>query len=166
MWKKLDGSTSLPLNSSSNSMSSESVSEMLMGAIRDSSIAKEQLAADPMPELPQDSEHMLHPMLREYVEVVDKCARSASEFIRCASLVSEARDAYEKLRTLRGEIRRVLAADEEKLSALMDQVQKTADTQVPGEPAQSTVERKAPDSSKIATTSVGNGERGRMIKFP
>jgi hypothetical protein len=166
MWKKLDGSASLPLDSSSNSISSESVSEMLMGAIRDSSVAKEQLAPDPRPELPQDSEHMLHPMLREYVEVVDKCARSASEFIRCASLLSEARDAYEKLRTLRGEIQKVLADDEENLIALMDQVQKTADTQMPGERAQSTFQRKAPDSSNITTVSVGNGERGRMIKFP
>lgn len=166
MWKKLEDSGGLPLNSASNSISSESVSEMLMGAIRDSSVAKEQLAPNPRPELPEEWEHMLHPMLREYVEVVDKCARSASEFIRCASLLSEARDSYEKLRALRGEIRRVLAADEEKLIALMDQVQKTADTQVPFERTQFTFERKAPDSSKITTASAGNGERGRMIKFP
>ncbi len=166
MWKKLGSSASIPVDSSPNSISSESVTEMLMDAIRDSSVAKEQLIRHPKDESAQDREQTLHPLLQEYAETVDKCTRSASEFIRCASLLSEARDTYEKLRTLGSEIRRVLASDEEKLSALMDQVQKTADRQLPDESAQSSSERKAPESSKLATISAANGERSKMIKFP
>jgi hypothetical protein len=164
MWKNVDSSASSPLNS--NSMSSESVSEMLMGAIRDSGVSKEQLIPNPKPELAQNQEQIVNPMLREYAEALDKCTRSSNEFIRCASVLSEAREAYEKLRTLSSEIRRVLASDEAKVSALMEQVQKIVDTQILGESAQSASERRPPEPSKLATLSVTNGERSKMIKFP
>lgn len=97
---------------------------------------------------------------------MDKCTRSASEFLRCASVLSEAREAYDRLRTLRGEIQKVLSSDEEKLSSLMEQVHKTADTQLPNGSPQSISERKTPESSKIATISVANGERSKMNRFP
>jgi hypothetical protein len=165
MWKNLDSSASIPLNSHS-SMSSQSVSEILMGAISDSSVAKEQLIRDAKPELAENQEQLLHPMLQEYAEAVDKCTRSANEFVRCASLLSEAREAYEKLRSVSGEIKRVMASDEARLSALMAQVQKTADTQMLGESGQSSSERKNPESSKISSISTANGDRSRMSKFP
>lgn len=165
MGKNLDSSASIPPNSHS-SMSSQSVSEILMGAIRDSNVAKEQFRSDPKPELVENKEQLLHPMLQEYAEALDKCTRSANEFVRCASLLSEARDAYEKLRTLSGEIQRTMASDEARLSALMAQVQKTADTQALGELDQSTAERKGPASSKIASISIADGERSKMSRFP
>ena len=165
MWKNLDGSARIPLNSQSSSMSSDSVSEILMSAIRDSDVAKEQLVTDPKSEVVQNQEPLWQPMLREYAEAVEKCTRSANEFVRCAALLSEAREAYDKLRTVRGEIQRVMASDEAKLSAIMALVQKTADTQMIGESGQST-ERKAPESSKIASISIANGDRTKMTKFP
>jgi hypothetical protein len=166
MWKNVDSSGSIPLNSHSNSISSESVSEMLMSAIRDSSVSKEQVVPNPKPELAQSQEQLVNPMLREYAEALDKCTRSGNEFIRCASVLSDAREAYEKLRTLSSEIRRVLASDEAKVSALMEQVQKIVDTQMSDESAQSASERRPPEPSKLATLSVTNGERSKMIKFP
>ena len=165
MWKNLDSSASIPLNSHP-SMSSQSVSEILMGAISESSVAKEQLTRDPKPELAENQEQLLHPMLQEYAEAVDKCTRSANEFVRCASLLSEAREAYEKLRSVSSEIKKVMASDEARLSALMAQVQKTADTQMLGESGQSSSERKNPESSKISSISAANGDRSRMSKFP
>src|SRR5690242_188954 len=104
MWKNLDSSASIPPNSHS-SMSSQSVGEILMGAIRDSNVAKEQFMSNPQPELVENKEQLLHPMLQEYADAVDKCTRSANEFVRCASLLSEARAAYEKLRSVSGEIK-------------------------------------------------------------
>jgi hypothetical protein len=166
MWKNLDRSASIPLNSHSSSTSSESVSEILMGAIRGSDLAKEQLGTEPKSDVAQNQEPLWQPMLREYAEAVNKCTKSAHEFVRCASLLSEAREAYDKLCTVRGEIQRVMASDEAKLSALMALVQKTADTQMVGESGQSSPERKAVESSKIASISIANGERSKMTKFP
>ena len=141
-----------------------------MGAISDSSVAKEhakeQLIRDPKPELAENQEQLLHPMLEEYAQAVDKCTRSADEFVRCASLLSEAREAYEKLRNVSGEIKKAMASDEARLSALMAQVQKTADTQMPGESGKSSSERKNPESSKISSISIANGDRSKMSKFP
>lgn len=104
-----------------------------MGAIRDSDVAKEQSITRPKSEVAQNQEPLWQPMLREYADAVEKCTRSANEFVRCASLLSEAREAYEKLRNVRGEIQRVMVSDEAKVSARMALVQRTTGTQMPGE---------------------------------
>ena len=166
MWKKLGNSASIPLESSLNSISSESVSEMLMSAINNSSVAKEELNLSPESGSSRNGEQTLHPLLRDYADTVEKCTKSASEFVRCASLLSEARNSFDRLGELRSEIRRVLAADEEKLGGLMDEVRKIADAQLPNESAEPTSERKAPESSKIADISAANGEKSKMMRFP
>lgn len=166
MWKKLGNSASIPLESSLNSISSESVSEMLMSAINNSSVAQEELAPNPEHESSRNGGQTLQPLLRDYADTVEKCTKSASEFVRCASLLSEARNSFDRLGELRSEIRRVLAADEEKLGGLMDEVRKIADAQLPDESAEPTSERKAPESSKIADISAANGEKSKMMRFP
>lgn len=108
MWKELDDLASVPLDSSSDPVSRDSVSEMLMSAIRNESNEKEQPIANPKPEVAQTQQQFLPPILREYTEAVDKCTKSASEFIRCASLISEAREAYGKLTKASAEIRKFL----------------------------------------------------------
>ena len=60
MWKKLGNSASIPLESSLNSISSESVSEMLMSAINNSSVAQEELAPNPEHESSRNGGQTLH----------------------------------------------------------------------------------------------------------
>jgi hypothetical protein len=98
MWKRPDNLARIPADSSSNS--AESVNEMLMNVIRQASPAEEEHPThNPKPDVAHHQQ-FLPPMFRDYTEAVEKCTKSASEFIGCASLLSEAREAYENLKSL------------------------------------------------------------------
>ena len=59
-------------------------------------------------EFNQTDQQAMLPMLQDYTESAEKCLQTASEFLRQASLMREALEAYEKLIKTRAEIRRVL----------------------------------------------------------
>jgi hypothetical protein len=65
-------------------------------------------------------------MFVQYAEALEKCTKTAAEFIRYASLLSEARQAYQKLLAASDEIRRALDSDEQQVRALMDLAQEKA----------------------------------------
>jgi hypothetical protein len=163
MWKKPD-LASPPPDVSSHSLSTESVGEMLMNVVRDASDPKPQPTPAPQSECNKIQQQALLPMLQDYTEAAEKCLKSASEFLRYASLVSEAREAYEKLTRASTEIRRVLDNDEAVFRALMDEVQKMGE--IARNSAESLSERKAPESSKIATMPLASGEKAKMSRFP
>jgi soluble cytochrome b562 len=125
MWKKLEEFASVPPEPTSSSQEDGSVTQMLMNAIRDSSHAKKEEKKEEKtgPELKADPyEHTF----QEYAEAVDQFTKSAKEFIRYAPLLSEARQAYEKLRTASERIRRSLESDEKQFRTLMDLAQDQA----------------------------------------
>jgi hypothetical protein len=164
MWKKPDLASPSP-DTSLYSLSTESVGEMLMNVVRDAGNAKTQPTPAPQSECNQiQQQRALLPMLQDYTESVEKCLKSASEFLRYASLISEAREAYEKLTKTRTEIRRVLDNDEAVFRALMDEVQKMGE--IARNSAEPLSERKPPESSKIATLPLASGEKTKMSRFP
>src|SRR5437762_2725056 len=113
MWSKSDVKP-VPPDTSIDQPENESITEMLMGAIRESNYVKEQPLEDREPKLAEH--HSSEPMFVQYAEALDKCTKSAAEFIRYASLLSEARHAYEKLRAASDEIRRALDSDEQEFA--------------------------------------------------
>jgi hypothetical protein len=165
MWKKAD---QLPgtLDSASNSADpiSEEVGRMLMAVVSKSTREQEQLASVvSKPEVAQELQLLSTTTIREYAQTLEKCTKSASEYLRCASLLCEARDSYDKLRRLSDEIRKLLDTEEMKLRSLMDQVQKTANE--PSISGQSVSERRGPESFK-AENVIANGEKPRVTRFP
>jgi uncharacterized membrane protein YccC len=125
MWSNSDAK-SIPPDASINQPENESITEMLMSAIRESSHAREQPLKEYEPKLAEVEHHSCGSMFVQYEEAIEKCTRSASGFIRCASLLSEARQAHEKLRAASTEIRRTLDSDEQQVRALMDLAQEKA----------------------------------------
>jgi len=164
MWKKADP---LPgtLDSASNSADpiSEEVGRMLMAVVSKSTREQEQLASVSKPEVAQELQLLSTTTIREYAQTLEKCTNSASEYLRCASLLCEARDSYDKLRRLSDEIRKLLDTEEMKLRSLMDQVQKTANE--PSISGQAVTERRGPESFK-AESVIANGEKPRVTRFP
>jgi len=164
MWKKADP---LPgtLDSASNSADpiSEEVGRMLMAVVSKSTREQEQLASVSKPEVAQELQLLSTTTIREYAQTLEKCTNSASEYLRCASLLCEARDSYDKLRRLSDEIRKLLDTEEMKLRSLMDQVQKTANE--PSISGQAVTERRGPESFK-AESVMANGEKPRVTRFP
>lgn len=168
MWKKVDQLPGHPFESPSNAnapISDESLGQMLMAVVSSSANGKEQPAPVPKPEVAPDLQQLSTTTVREYAETVEKCTKSASEFLRCASLLSEAREAYEKLRRLREEIRKLLNTDELKIRTLMNQVQHTANVDLPSFSDQYLSERRGPESSKDENI-ISMGEKPRVTKFP
>jgi len=164
MWKKADQLPS-SLDSASNSADpiSEEVGRMLMAVVSKSTREQEQLASVSKPEVAQELQFLSPTTIREYAQTLEKCTKSASEYLRCASLLCEARDSYDKLRRLSDEIRKLLDTEEMKLRSLMDQVQKTANE--PSISGQSVSERRGPESFK-AENVIANGEKPRVTRFP
>jgi len=166
MWKKADP---LPgtLDSASNSADpiSEEVGRMLMAVVSKSTREQEQLASVSKPEVAQELQLLSTTTIREYAQTLEKCTNSASEYLRCASLLCEARDSYDKLRRLSDEIRKLLDTEETKLRSLMDRVQKTANGDSPSISGQSVSERRGPESFK-AENVIANGEKPRLTRFP
>jgi hypothetical protein len=156
MWSKSDAKP-VPPDTSINQPENESITEMLMGAIRESNYAKEQPLEDREPKLAEH--HSSEPMFVQYAEALEKCTKSAAEFIRCASLLSEARQAYEKLMAASDEIRRSLDSDEQQVRALMDLAQEKAKIHLA--PAEAVSGRKPPEASRPEPFIVN-----KMTKFP
>jgi uncharacterized protein YgbK (DUF1537 family) len=146
-------------DTSINQLENESITEMLMDAIRESKHATEQPLEEHEPKLAEVEHHSCNPMFVQYTEAVDKCTKSATEFIRYASLLSEARQAYEKLRAASDEIRRALDSDEQQICALMDLAQEKAKILLAA--AEPVVGRKPPEASRTEPFIVN-----KMSKFP
>jgi hypothetical protein len=158
MWSKSDAK-SIPPDASIKQPENESIAEMLMSAIRETSHAKDQPIKEHEPKLAEVEHRSYGPMFVQYEEGVEKCTRSASEFIRCASLLSEARQAYEKLRAASDEIRRTLDSDEQQVRALMDLAQEKAKILLAeAEPVSG---RKPPEATRPEPFIVN-----KMTKFP
>jgi len=155
MWSKSDAKP-VPPDTSIDQPENESITEMLMGAIRESNYVKEQPLEDREPKLAEH--HSSEPMFVQYAEALEKCTKSAAEFIRYASLLSEARQEYEKLMAASDEIRRALDSDEQQVRALMDLAQEKAKTHLASE---SVSGRKPPETSKPEPFIVN-----KMTKFP
>jgi hypothetical protein len=69
----------VPPDTSIDQPENESITEMLMGAIRESNYAKEQPLEDREPKLAEH--HSSEPMFVQYAEALEKCTKSAAEFI-------------------------------------------------------------------------------------
>jgi hypothetical protein len=165
MWKRPDNLARIPADSSSNS--AESVNEMLMNVIRQASPEEEEHPVpNPKPDMVQNQQQFLPPMFREYTEAVETCTKNASEFIGCASLLSQAREAYEKLKIAGAEIRRVLDSDEATLRTLMDLAQEKADVLAVRGSVLSLSERKPPEPSTLDISIGASSQKARMSKFP
>ena len=158
MWSKSDPKP-IPPNASIKQPENESITEMLMSAIRESNPGEEQALEDHEPKLAADEHHSCGPMFVQYAKSVDKCTKSATEFIRCASLLSEARQAYEKLREAGDEIRRALDSDEQQIRTLLDLAQEKAKIHLAA--AESVSGRKPPELSRPEPFIVN-----KMTKFP
>jgi hypothetical protein len=163
MWKK----PILPnpaADSPSDSLSAESMGEMLMNIVRDANNPEPQAPPAPRSECNQTDQQPLLPMLQDYTESAEKCLQTASEFLRQASLIPQALEAHEKLIKTRAEIRRVLDKDETVFRALMDEVKRIGE--IARNSTESLSERKPVESSNIATMPIASGENTRMTKFP
>jgi hypothetical protein len=147
----------VPPDTSIDRPENESITEMLMGEICESNYAKEQPLEDRESKLAEH--HSSEPMFVQYAKALEKCTKTAAEFIRCASLLSEARQAYEKLRAASDEIRRTLDSDEEQVRALMDLAQEKAKVHVAA--AEAVSGRKPPGASRPESFIVD-----KMTKFP
>jgi uncharacterized protein YgbK (DUF1537 family) len=156
MWSKSDAKP-VPPDTSIDQPENESITEMLMGAIRESNYVKEQPLEDREPKLAEH--HSSEPMFVQYAEALEKCTKSAAEFIRYASLLSEARQAYEKLMAASDEIRRALDSDEQQVRALMDLAQEKAKIHLAA--AEAVSGRKGPEASRTEPFIVN-----KMTKFP
>ena len=163
MWKKPNTSSPAP-DSSSDSLSAESMGEMLMTIVRAADSPEPQAPPALQSECNQTDQRALLPMLQDYTESAEKCLQTASEFLRQASLIPQALQAYEKLIKTRAEIRRVLDKDETVFRALMDEVKRTGE--IARNSTESLSERKPAESSNIATMPQASGDNIRMSKFP
>jgi hypothetical protein len=158
MWSKTDAKQ-IPAGGSTSQAESESVTEMLMDAIRESGYAKEQIPEKHEPKIAGEERHSCEPMFVQYAEAVDKCTKSVTEFIRCASLLSEATQTYEKLKAASDQIRRTLDSDEQQVRTLMDLAHEKAKILLAGgEPVSA---RKPPEASRPEPFIVN-----KMTKFP
>jgi len=163
MWKKPSLPNAGP-DSSSDSLSAESMGEMLMDIVRPANSAEPQASPAPESECNQTDQEPLLPMLQDYTQSAEKCLQTTSEFLRQASLIPQALEAYEKLIKTRAEIRRVLDKDETVFRAIMDEVKRMGE--IARHSTESLSERKPAESSKIATMPIGSAENTRMSKFP
>jgi hypothetical protein len=163
MWKKPNLPNPAP-DSSSDSVSAESMGEKLMDIVRAADSPEPQAPPALQSECNQTDQQALLPMLQDYTESAEKCLLTAGEFLRQASLIPQAVEAYEKLIKTRAEIRKVLDKDETVFRALMDEVQKVGE--IARKPAEFLSQRKPAESSKIATMPIASGDNTRMSKFP
>jgi hypothetical protein len=163
MWQKPSLPNPAP-DSPSDSLSAESMGEMLMDIVRAANNAEPQPAPAPASECNPTEQQALLPMLQDYTQSAERCLQSASEFLRQASLMREALEAYEKLIKTRAEIRRVLDKDETVFRALMDEVKRIGE--IARNSTESLSERKPVESSNIATMPLASGDNIRMSKFP
>jgi hypothetical protein len=163
MWKKPNLPNPAP-DSSSDSLSAESMGEMLMDIVRAANNGEPQPAPAPASECNPTKQQALLPMLQDYTESAEKCLQTASEFLRHASLMPQALEAYEKLIKTRAEIRRVLDKDETVFRALMDEVKRIGE--IARNSTESLSQRKPAEPSKIATMPIASGDNTRMSKFP
>jgi hypothetical protein len=88
MWKKPNLPNPAP-DSSSDSLSAESMGEMLMDIVRAANSAEPQTPPAPESECNRDQQPLL-PMLQDYTESAERCLQTASEFLRQASLIPQA----------------------------------------------------------------------------
>ena len=156
MWKKLDDFASVPPKPSPSSQDGDSVTQVLMNAIRDSSYTKKEEETGPEPKA-DPYEHTF----QEYAEAVDQFTKSAKEFIRYAPLLSEARQAYEKLRTASERIRRSLESDEKQFRTLMDLAQDQARLHLA--PTGSSLEGTKPPKSSRPEPFIVNSDGKKII---
>jgi hypothetical protein len=163
MWQKPSLPNPAP-DSPSDSLSAESMGEMLMDIVRAANSPEPQAPPALQSECNQTDQQALLPMLQDYTESAEKCLQTASEFLRQASLIPQALEAYEKLIKTRAEIRRVLDKDETVFRALMDQVKRIGE--IAHTSTESLSERKPAESSKIATMPLASGDNARMSRFP
>jgi hypothetical protein len=161
MWRKVDDRASNPATSCSN-QDQNRISEMLMNAIHDSSHASEPLVDGPEPKLIQNEQDSYPPIFQEYAKASEKFSKSAKEFIRCAALLSEARQAYETLITASERIRTSLDSDERQFRALMDLAQDQAKVHLAS--TESPSGRKPAESSTLEPFLVNSG--AKLAKFP
>ena len=158
MWKKLDELASVPPKPSSSSQEEDTVTQMLMSAIRDSSHEKVQQVDDAALKVTSKDQ-----AFQEYAEAADKFSKSAQEFIRCAPLFSAARQAYEELKRASEQVRRFLDSDEQQFRALMNLAQDQANSHLT--PTEAPSGRKQPESSKPEPFIV-NSDNRKMNNFP
>jgi hypothetical protein len=163
MWKKPNLPNPAP-DSSSDALSAESMGGMLMDIVRAANSPEPQAPSAPESEGKQNDQQALLPMLQDYTQSAEKCLQTASDFLRQASLMREALEAYEKLIRTGAEIRRVLDKDETVFRALMDEVKRIGE--IARNSTESLSERQPADSSKIATMPIPRGDSTKMSKFP
>jgi hypothetical protein len=176
MWKKLDEANSRSGSSSNQApeMSEESISEMLMGAIRDSNLGHEkELPQADLQEKSKTEVAGLQPQpisastLGAYTEAVKKFTKSATAFIECLPLLSEAREAYEEATRASTELRKVLDSGDENLHALMNQLAQMANAQLVNAPMLKSIsDRKKPEPSKLEAMQVIEEARAKIKRFP
>jgi hypothetical protein len=79
MWKKPNLPNPAP-DSSSDSLSAESMGEMLMGIVRAANSAEPQTPPAPESECNQTDQQPLLPMLQDYTQSAERCYRVPASF--------------------------------------------------------------------------------------
>lgn len=174
MWKKLDTSASSrgDLGSPSADNPPDTIDEMLMGIIRDNHRDTNPSLQESQPEVAagqpeQVQQQLSSSTLDAYTQAVRKFTKSASAFIECLPLLTEARAAYEEAAKASAELRKVLDSGDDNLRALMNQLQQMAGVQIgDGQTFKLITDRKKPEPSKIENAQGSDEARLKLKRFP
>jgi exonuclease VII small subunit len=92
--------------------------------------------------------------LTEYTEAVEEFSSSAAEFLSRVSLLTDARDAYQRAMAVSTELRQVLDTGDETLRIVMGQLEQAVNIQL----SQATSDKKQADAVKVETNT-SNGDK-------
>jgi exonuclease VII small subunit len=96
--------------------------------------------------------------LTEYTEAVEVFSSSAAEFLSRISLLTDARDAYQRAMAVSSQLRQVLDTGDETLRIVMGQLEQAISIQ----PNQATAEKKAA-AAKVENVT-GNGDKANAAR--
>jgi hypothetical protein len=97
--------------------------------------------------------------LTEYTEAVEEFSSSAAEFLSRISLLTKARDAYQRAMAVSAQLRRVLDSGDETLRIAMGQLEQAINIQ----PSQATSDQKKGDALKVETNTA-NGDKANAAR--
>ena len=174
MWKKLDttASSSSETGSPAPENTQDTIDEMLMGIIRNNHRGTESSLPESQPESAavqqeQVQQQLSSATLDAYTQAVRKFTKSASAFIECLPLLTEARAAYEEAAKASSELRKVLDSGDDNLRALMNQLQQMAGVQIgDGSTFKLISDRKKPEPIKVENPQGNEEARLKLKRFP
>jgi hypothetical protein len=161
MWKKQEGDADAQPEFALQRM--PDLESVLIEAHRDREAEKGKLASNPQKSFADGQTQQSSPAtMATYTDAVNEFTRNATAFIEQLSLLTKARDAYERAMRTSEELRKVLDAGDESLRALMTPLEQVINLHV----VVSASDRKKPELAKVEPIRETDEATDRVKRFP